>query len=116
MFNNNIGISISNPEFDWSSIGLTANTAKDGETSYYYKYLVDENAGTFSMMDSFEVPYSGYVSSAQDLNENDVIDSGFAGVFAEYDAEHNLIASYTMDVEKFIYRVYKYSFDGYYFE
>lgn len=35
---------------------------------------------------------------------------------AEYDAEHNLIASYTMDVEKFIYRVYKYSFDGYYFE
>ena len=116
MFNNNIGISISNPEFDWSSIGLTANTAKDGETSYYYKYLVDENAGTFSMMDSFEVPYSGYVSSAQDLNENDVIDSGFAGVFAEYDAEHNLIAFYTMDVEKFIYRVYKYSFDGYYFE
>lgn len=81
--------SISNPEFDRSSIGLTANTAKDGETSYYYKYLV---------------------------NENDVIDSGFAGVFAEYDAEHNLIASYTMDVEKFIYRVYKYSFDGYYFE
>ena len=51
-----------------------------------------------------------------DDNENDVIDSGFAGVFAEYDAEHNLIASYTMDVEKFIYRVYKYSFDGYYFE
>lgn len=81
--------SISNPEFDWSSIGLTANTAKDGETSYYYKYLV---------------------------NENDVIDNGFAGAFAEYDAEHNLIASYTMDVEKFIYRVYKYSFDGYYFE
>lgn len=35
---------------------------------------------------------------------------------AEYDAERNLIASYTMDVEKFIYRVYKYSFDGYYFE
>ena len=46
---------------------------KDGETSYYYKYLVDENAGTFSMMDSFEVPYSGYVSRAQDLNENDVL-------------------------------------------
>lgn len=116
MFNNNIGISTSNPGFDWSSIGLTANTPKDGETSYYYKYLVDENAGTFSLADSFEVPYSGYVSSAQDLNGNYVTDSGFAGTFAEYDAEHNLIASYTMDVEKFIYRVYKYSFDGYYFE
>lgn len=116
MFNNNIGISTSNPGFDWSSIGLTANTPKNGETSYYYKYLVDENAGTFLLADSFEVPYSGYVSSAQDLNGNYVTDSGFAGTFAEYDAEHNLIASYTMDVEKFIYRVYKYSFDGYYFE
>ena len=59
---------------------------------------------------------TGLTGSAQDLNENDVIDSGFAGVFAEYDAEHNLIASYMMDVKKFIYRVYKYSFDGYYFE
>lgn len=116
MFNNNIGISTSNPAFDWSSVGLTENTPKNGETSYYYKYLVDENAGTFSLADSFEVPYSGYVSSAQDLNENYVIDSGFAGTFAEYDAAHNLIASYTMDVEKFIYRVYKYSFDRYYFK
>lgn len=43
---------------------------------------------------------TGLTGSAQDLNENDVIDSGFAGVFAEYDAEHNLIASYMMDVEK----------------
>ena len=116
MFNNNIGISTSNPAFDWSSVGLTENTPKNGETSYYYKYLVDENAGTFSLADSFEVPYSGYVSSAQDLNENYGIDSGFAGTFAEYDAAHNLIASYTMDVEKFIYRVYKYSFDRYYFK
>ena len=30
---------------------------------------------------------TGLTGSAQDLNENDVIDSGFAGVFAEYDAE-----------------------------
>lgn len=116
MFNNNIGISTSNPEFDWSSVGLTANTPKDGETSYYYKYLVDEKTGTFSLADSFKVPYSGYVSSAQDLNENYVIDSGFPGSFAEYNAEHEQIASYTMSVEKFIYRVYKYSFNGYYFE
>lgn len=46
MFNNNIGISTSNPSFDWSSVGLTENTSKNGETSYYYKYLVDENAGS----------------------------------------------------------------------
>lgn len=115
MFNNNIGISTSNTEFDWASVGLTEDTAKGGEASYYYKYLVDEKVGTFSLVESFKVPYSGYVSSAQNLNGNYVIDSGFQGIFAEYDAEHKQLASYTMGMEKFIYRVYKYSFDGYYF-
>ena len=45
-----------------------------------------------------------------------MIDSGFGGLFGEYDKEHKLIASYKMDVEKFIYRVFKYDFDGFYFE
>lgn len=116
MFNNNIGISETRPDFDWSALGLTESSAEDGDTSYYYKYLVDENAGTFSLEDSFEVPYSGYVSSAQDLGGNTVIDSGIPGIFAEYDKDHELIAQYTMDTEKFIYRVYKYDFQGFYFQ
>lgn len=115
MYNNNIGMSETNPDFDWASEGLTEDSAKEGETSYYYEYLVDEDAGTFELTDSFEVPYSGYVSSAQNLETNTVIDSGFKGLFAEYDKDHELIASYTMNVEKFIYRVYKYNFDGFYF-
>lgn len=116
MFNNNIGISETRPDFDWTSTGLVENSAKDGKASYYYKYLVDENTGTFKLVDSFEVPYSGYVSSAQDIGDNTVIDSGFSGLFGEYDKNHKLIASYKMDVEKFIYRVFKYDFDGFYFE
>lgn len=116
MFNNNIGISETKPEFDWAAVGLVQNSAKEGTSSYYYKYLVDENAGTFKLADSFEVPYSGYVSSAQDIGDNTVIDSGFQGMFGEYDKDHRLIASYKMDMEKFIYRVYKYDFDGFYFE
>lgn len=116
MFNNNIGISEMRPDFDWSALGLTESSASDGDTSYYYKYLVDENGGTFSLEDSFEVPYSGYVSSAQDLGGNTIIDSGIPGIFAEYDEDHELIAQYTMDTEKFIYRVYKYDFQGFYFQ
>lgn len=107
MYNNNIGFSASQPEFDWSSIGLSETTAKDGNTSYYYKYLVDENKDTFSLADSFEVPYSGYVSSAQHIDNNTVINSGFQGIFGEYDENHTLIASFQINVEKFIYRVYK---------
>ena len=115
MYNNNIGLSKSNPDYDWSSVGLVEDSAKGGESSYYYEYLVDEEAGTFELADSFSVPYSGYVSSAQNLMQNTVIDCGMQGVFAEYDEDHDLIASYEMEVETFIYRVYKYRFEGFYF-
>lgn len=115
MFDNNIGISETRPEFDWSSIGLTEASAADGDASYYYKYLVDENAGTFELRDSFEVPYSGYVSSVQNLGNNTIVDSGIQGTFGEYDKDHELIARYTMEAEKFIYRVFKYDFDDFYF-
>ena len=67
-------------------------------------------------MDSFKVPYSGYVSSAQELGDNVLIDTGLKGMFSEYDENHKVIATYKMNYEKFIYRVYKYNFDGFYFE
>lgn len=107
MYNNNSGVSQSQPDFDWSSAGLTETSAKDGQYSYYYKYLVDEKTGTFELTDSFAVPYSGYVSSAQEIGDNIVTDSGFQGIFQEYNENHELIASFKMNAEKFIYRVYK---------
>lgn len=110
MYNNNIGYSESQPDFDWSTVGLAETDAKDGSTSFYYKYLVDESNRTFQLADSFKVPYSGYVSSVQEMDGNIVADSGFAGEFREYDKHHKLIASYKMEMEKFIYRVYKYEF------
>lgn len=110
LYNNNIGYSESRPDFDWNSVGLTNTGAKDGSTSYYYKYLVDENSRTFQLAESFKVPYSGYVGSVQEVDGKIVTNSGFAGEFREYDEKHHLLASYKMGVEKFIYRVYKYEF------
>lgn len=115
MFNNNIGISETRPDYDWSSIGLKTSSAVDEKNSKYYKYLVDENEGTFELVDSFKVPYSGYVSSAQDIGDNVLTDSGLKGTFTEYDEDHKAIATYKMDYEKFIYRVFKYNFEGFYF-
>lgn len=115
MFDNHIGISETRPEFDWSGIELTETSAADGDASYYYEYLVDENAGTFELKDSFEVPYSGCVSSVQNVGSNTVVDSGIQGIFGEYDKDHERIAQYTMETEKFIYRVFKYDFDRFYF-
>ena len=116
MFDNNIGISETRPDYDWSSIGLKVSSAVDGKNSKYYKYLVDENEGTFELVDSFKVPYSGYVSSAQETGDNVLVDSGLKGTFTEYDADHKAIVTYKRDYEKFIYRVFKYKFDGFYFE
>ena len=116
MFDNNIGISETRPDYDWSSIGLKVSSAVDGKNSKYYKYLVDENEGTFELVDSFKVPYSGYVSSAQETGDNVLVDSGLKGTFTEYDTDHKAIVTYKMDYEKFIYRVFKYKFDGFYFE
>ena len=116
MFDNNIGISETRPDYDWSSIGLKVSSAVDGKNSKYYKYLVDENEGTFELVDSFKVPYSGYVSSAQETGDNVLVDSGLKGTFTEYDVDHKAIVTYKMDYEKFIYRVFKYKFDGFYSE
>lgn len=116
MFDNNIGISETRPDYDWSSIGLKVSSAVDGKNSKYYKYLVDENEGTFELVDSFKVPYSGYVSSAQETGDNVLVDSGLKGTFTEYDVDHKAIVTYKMDYEKFIYRVFKFKFDGFYFE
>ena len=115
MFNNNIGISETRPDYDWSSIGLTEASAIKGEASYYYKYLVDENTKSFQLVESFAVPYSGYVSSVQELDSHILVDSGLKGTFTEYDGNHKAVATYQMDTEKFIYRVFKYRFNGFYF-
>lgn len=110
MFNNNLGVSASR-DFDWSVIPGIEESMDEGETSYYYKYLVDENAGTYQLVQSFAVPFSAYVSSAQEYGSNIIIDSGMAGIFGEYDSEGNLIREFEMKLAKnYIYRVYKYDF------
>ena len=114
MFNNNVGASNeTTSDFDYSSIGLTNSmdaTEEDGAYSYYYRYLVDENEGTFELVKSIEVPYANSCSSVQDYEGNSVICSCNTDYLGEYDADGELIRSFTMDVEGlngFIYRVVK---------
>ena len=49
------------------------------------------------------------MSSVQEIGNNIVADSGMQGVFGEYDSSGELIRSFTMEKESFIYRVYKYN-------
>lgn len=116
LFNNNFGTSNSNPSYDWKQIDGMETSMKEGTTSYYYKYKINENDGTYSLVQSFEVPFSAYVSSAQEYDGNLIIDSGMQGIFGEYDSNGNLIQEFQMKLaDEYIYRVYKYSFSGFYF-
>lgn len=117
MFNNNIGKSYSRPDYDWNAnFDEITDTGTKGYRSYYYKYLVDENTKSYYLVDAYEVEYSGYVSSTQEIEENHVVDSGQAFNFAEYDNSGNVIRKFDLTPEgKYCYRVYKYTFEGFYF-
>ena len=114
MYNNNLAYWPTNPEFDWSAYKGTGTTKK-GDASKYYRYLVDETAKTFTLVKSFDVPYSPFVSSTQELGDNYVTSSGFAHQYGEYDTNGELIRSYEYESEKYTYRVFKYDFENFWF-
>ena len=116
MFNNNIGVMNSRPDFDVQSISdELGTTLKKGTTSYYYCYLVNESAKTYELVDIFAVPYSGYVSSVQQYDGHLIVDVGGRFKYYEYDENKELIRGFRSAGEDYIYRVYKYDFKGFYF-
>lgn len=78
------------------------------ETSQVYIYRIDENARTYALVSSFDVPYSSIVSNASLCGDNWVVNSGMAMVFGEYDSEGNLIRQYTYNCTMQNYRTFKY--------
>ncbi|OZG68879.1 aryl-sulfate sulfotransferase [Bifidobacterium eulemuris] len=120
MFDNTFGYAATRPDYDWTvidGINTAYSPATEGAYSQYRRYLVDETAGTYTEVSSFDVPYSAYVSSAQELDDGDIlIDSGMQGLFGVYGEDGTLKAQYSMALNTtYIYRVYSYDFSGFYF-
>ncbi|WP_088825189.1 aryl-sulfate sulfotransferase [Listeria goaensis] len=118
MFNNNSKIMDSRTNFDWSAYPDSfSDQSTDGDYSRYSKYLVDENKGTYELVDSLEVPYSAFVSSVQEMGDNLLVNPGLQGIFTEYDKNHQVIRTYQLSGDGVTsYRVYKYDFKGFYFK
>lgn len=125
LYNNNMANSTYGATtYDWSAddnyFGATflgKVVDNDEVDSYYYKYLVDENKKTFELVDSIPVDYSAIVSSAQLLNNGNVVTcSGMKKSIAEYDSEGKLIAKFTGIGKGYIYRCYKYDLKGEWFK
>lgn len=116
MFNNNIGISTTEPNFNWKSIGLNYSSPKDNGKSYYYKYKVDENNKTYELVESFEVPFSAYMGSTQEYSNNIIVDSAQQCTFQETNKDGSIKKKFKFNCKSSIYRVFKYNFNNFYFK
>lgn len=111
LYDNNFGAAESYPKFDWGQLGAAVVTDySEGTHSFGHIFTVDETARTYELEEQISVPFSGYVSSAQCVGNSNsmLVASGQAKTFTEYDRYGLPIATYEMEAEKFIYRVYKY--------
>ena len=112
-FNNNS--TIMDSRIDISLAKIADKTA--GKTSKYMKYLVNEKTHSYKLVESFDVPYSAYVSSVQNYQNHIIVDSGQQATFAEYTSSGKMIQWFTQKTDtKYLYRVYKYDFKNYYFD
>lgn len=119
VYNNNYWSLNSRDDFELDvddSVGVDLYGTGD-ETSQVYVYRIDENAGTFSLTDSFDVPYSSIVSNGSMCGDagNRVVNSGVAMVFGEYDADGVLIREYAYECTMQNYRTFKYEMTGLWF-
>lgn len=111
LYDNNFGAAESYPKFDWGQLGAAVVTDySKGTHSFGRIFTVDEVARTYELEDQIAAPFSGYVSSVQRVGNSNsmLVASGMAKTFAEYDRYGLPIATYEMEAEKYIYRVYKY--------
>lgn len=118
MFNNNYCYSSTRSNYKWQNDTNYSNaffTMKSG-TSYYYKYLVNENARTVSLVSSIPVAYSPYVSSLQELHGQLIADSGLQMSWSVYNLDGTLLRTYQTTGGKFLYRVLQYDLKGYLFQ
>lgn len=98
-FNNNS--TIMDSRIDISLAEIADKTA--GKTSKYMKYLVDEKTNSYKLVESFDVPYSAYVSSIQNYQNHIIVDSGQQATFAEYTSSGKMIQRFT---QKNGYKIY----------
>ncbi len=117
LYDNHIAGTDSRPEFDYSGMAEDLGaTLKRGTASYFSRYLVNETARNWELLETVPLDYSGYRGGAQVTEDGHLI-TVTAGRFAysEFDAERNLIRKYTTAGTEYLERVFKYDFKGFFF-
>ena len=113
LFNNNY-LSINSRDLELTVDGSVGRGlyGGEGDASQVYIYRIDENQRTFSLEESFDVPYSSIVSNGSLCGDgNWTVNSGVAMVFGEYDSTGALIRQYAYECTMQNYRTFKYEMD-----
>lgn len=118
MFNNNYAKSDTVFNDDWvKTIKDVGNKNKSAKNSMFYKYLIDENLGTFSLVDSFLLDYSNTKSNIQMYNDNHyVVTVSSKNTIYEYDGNKKIVLRLKLDDYYDIYRVYKLDMKDFWFD
>lgn len=116
MYNNNYGNSETRKDIKWSDFKNVGTKKKKASTSKYYKYYVDEAAGTYQLSEVFQIPYSSYDSSIQDYNGHLIANSGTACSVGEYDEKGVLIHGLNYFVNTYTYRVKKFDMKSFWYQ
>ena len=111
-YNNNTGVSSYYPYYEW-----VQPKADDNDTpSMYYKYLIDENEKSYSLVKEIVLPPSRYISSVQEYKKHIITDSGQSYTICEFDSNDELIAKYIVEEKMWgLYRTFKHDFNNFYF-
>lgn len=89
---------------------------KSKENSYYYEYLVDEEAKTYQLTRFFEVPYSSSGGTVQAYDDHHIVASKKQGIFVEYDEKEQQIKEFKIDKNTSLQRVMKYTMKKFWFQ
>ena len=117
LYDNHIAGTDSRPEFDYSEMAEDLGSSlKKGTTSYFCRYLVNETARTWELLEAVPLDYSGYYGSVQVTEDGHLI-TVTAGrlAYSEFDGERNLLRKYAAAGPEHLERVFKYDFKGFFF-
>lgn len=115
MFNNNYGYVPTRKKLNWKDYPFVGTRKKKAATSFYYKYLVDEETGMYELAQSFQIPYSTYESSVQEYNGNIIVNSSSDCSLNEYDSKGMLIQELKYHVDTYTYRIVKMDLKNFWF-
>lgn len=117
LYDNHIAGTDSRPEFDYSEMAEDLGSSlKKGTASYFCRYLVNETARTWELLEAVPLDYSGYYGSAQVTEDGHLI-TVTAGrlAYSEFDGDRNLLRKYAAAGPEHLERVFKYDFKGFFF-